>query len=520
LKRIPKNLPSLEDRRSGLLLHISSLPGPYYCGDLGKAAYQFADFLAAGGQSWWQMLPVSPIGLGNSPYSTTCSFAGEPLYIDLESLAEGGLLNKSEIERPRDVFPNRIDYRKARRYRESRLKTAFARFSTVKGNLDSPQFDQFLSTHKYWLEDFALFGVLAKKFRTRNWRNWPTNIRKRKPAALAKVRTEFSEELDFIKFLQFKFFTQWSQLKCHLETRHIGLIGDIPFFVGYQSSDVWAKQEYFRLNRDGSLKDVAGVPPDYYCSEGQLWGNPLYNWTALQKDGFSWWIERIRHMTTLFDVLRLDHFIGFYRYWEIKAESNSARNGRFGKTPGRELFQAIKSVLGDLPFIAEDLGTVVPEVYALRDEFGLPGMRVIQFGFGNEKSAKFHLPFSYTPNSVVYTGTHDNNTVVGWYDEAKKDSKKNKRTYNFNFYLDYIGAERANVHWEMIREAMNSVANLSIFPVQDILGLDENARMNVPGTATGNWQWRVAENSLTERLAKRLSKETQTFYRLPEPAGT
>ena len=278
---------------------------------------------------------------------------------------------------------------------------------------------------------------------------------------------------------------------------------------------MWAQQKYFRLNRDGSLKYVAGVPPDYYCPEGQLWGNPLYKWVTLQKDGFNWWIERLSHITTLFDVVRLDHFIGFYRYWEIKAETGTARKGRFRKTPGRKLFQAVKGTLGTLPFIAEDLGTVVPEVYALRDEFGLPGMRILQFGFGNETSAQYHLPFNYIPNSVVYTGTHDNSTAMGWYGDAQKDAKKKIRKYNFNLCQDYTSAEQATFHWAMIRETMKSVANLSIFPMQDILGLNEKARMNVPGKATGNWQWRLEDKSLTKKLIKRLRKETQTFNRLP-----
>jgi 4-alpha-glucanotransferase len=512
LKRIPKKLPTLKDRRSGLLLHLSSLPGPYYCGDLGKAAYRFADFLAAGGQSWWQMLPVNPIGLGNSPYSTTCSFAGDPLYIDLEGLVKDGLLKKSEITKPQAPSPSRIYYQKARRYREVRLKAAYARFTAGEENMESAQFTRFFARHKYWLEDFALFCVLAKKFKTRNWRNWPRDLRRRKPSALSEVQTAYQPELDYIKFLQFKFFAQWSQLKTYLRTLGIGLIGDIPLFVGYQSSDVWSGQKYFQLKRDGSLKYVAGVPPDYYCPAGQLWGNPIFNWPALQKNGFRWWIERVKHVTTLFDIVRLDHFIGFYRYWEIKAESNTAKNGRFRKTPGRELFLAIKSVLGDLPFIAEDLGTVVPGVYALRDEFGLPGMRVLQFGFGNETTAKYHLPFSYSPNSVVYTGTHDNNTVVGWYDEVQK--KANQNMYNLKFCHDYMGGAQKNMHWEMIREAMKSVANLAIFPVQDILGLNSKARMNIPGTASGNWQWRMEENALSKKLAAKLSHETQTFNRL------
>jgi 4-alpha-glucanotransferase len=513
LKSVAKKIPGLKDRRSGLLLHLSSLPGPYYCGDLGKAAYRLADFLAAGGQSWWQMLPVNPIGLGNSPYSTACSFAGEPLYIDLEGLVKNGLLKKSEIAKPQALSPERVYYQKARRYRETRLKVAYERFIAGKKNAASSQFDRFLGRHKSWLEDFALFCVLAKKFKTPNWRKWPQNLRRRQPSALSEVQATHQPELDYIKFLQFIFFAQWSQLKTYLETLGIGLIGDIPLFVGYQSSDVWAGQKYFQLKRDGSMKFVAGVPPDYYCPEGQLWGNPLYNWPALQQDGFSWWIERIKHIKTLFDAVRLDHFIGFYRYWEIKAESNTAQNGRFRKTPGRELFLAIKSALGELPFIAEDLGTIVPGVYALRDEFGLPGMRVLQFGFGNEESAKYHLPFSYGPNSVVYTGTHDNNTVVGWFVDMQK--KANQNIYDLKFYHDYMGGAKKSVHWEMIREAMKSAANLAVFPVQDILGLNGKARMNIPGTASGNWQWRLEEKALTKKLAAKLSDETQTFNRLP-----
>jgi 4-alpha-glucanotransferase len=432
------------------------------------------------------------------------------LYIDLEGLFKDGLLVKSEISNLQASDSSRVHYDKARRFREPRLRTAFKRFISGTKNLEAPQFNQFLAKHEYWLEDFAFFCVFAKVFKTRNWRRWPSDIRKRKPAALNEAQAVLKEDLDFVKFLQFKFFTQWSQLKSYLKALDIGLVGDLPFFASYRSSDVWSRQKYFRLKSDGSPKFVAGVPPDYYCPEGQLWGNPLYNWSALQKDGFNWWIERIRHLTTLFEVVRLDHFIGYYRCWEINADANTAQDGRFRKTPGQKLFQAIKSVLGDLPFVAEDLGTVIPQIYDLRDEFEIPGMRVLQFGFGNEHSAKYHLPFSYTPNSVVYTGTHDNTTVVGWYDEAKK----NKQLYDFRLYLDYVGADRKNVHWEMIRETMKSVANISILPMQDVLGLDRKARMNVPGTSAGNWQWGLKQKNLTKKLAGKLKKETRTFARL------
>jgi 4-alpha-glucanotransferase len=438
------------------------------------------------------------------------------LFIDLEGLVKEGLLKKSEITNPIAYSSNRAYYSKARRYRESRLRLAFNRFTDADRHLNSQRFSQFLTKHKYWLEDFALFCVLAKKFKTANWSQWPSAFRRRKNSALSEIGATDKKELDYIKFLQFKFFTQWTQLKAYLKSAGIGLIGDIPLFVGYQSSDVWAAQKFFQLNRDGSMKFVAGVPPDYYCPEGQLWGNPLYNWPVLKKNGFSWWIERIKHMMALFNVVRLDHFIGLYRYWEIKAESKTAQDGRFRKTPGRELFLALRRSLGDLSFIAEDLGTVVSGVYELRDEFDLPGMRVLQFGFGNEPSAKYHLPFSYTRNAVVYTGTHDNNTGVGWYNEAVKEVRKKSKTYNFNLIMNYIGDRWKDIHWEMIREAMKSSANLSIFPMQDILGLDQKARMNVPGKPTGNWQWRMAEGALTRKLAAKLHKATQTFSRLPQ----
>ena len=506
-------IPGLQDRRSGILLHLSSLPGPYHCGDLGQAAYRFADFLAAGGQSWWQMLPVNPIGLGHSPYSTTCSFAGEPLYIDLEALVADGLLKPSEIMPPQAPPASRTDYSQARRYREVRLKKAYRRFAAGKGKLTFDAYARFLDRHRYWIEDFALFGVLAAKFKTTDWRKWPPALRRRQPSALAEIQAACQPELDGIKFRQFVFFRQWSRLKTYLRSCGIGLIGDLPLFVGYHSADVWAWQKYFKLRRDGSPQYVAGVPPDYYCPEGQLWGNPLYDWRALEKDGFSWWQARIRHIVSLFDVVRLDHFIGFYRYWEIKADADTAKEGRFRKTPGRALFEAIKSALGDLPFIAEDLGTVVPGVYTLRDDLGLPGMRVLQFGFGNETSAQYHLPFSYGPNAVVYTGTHDNNTVVGWYDEAQK--KANQDRVDRQLCRDYLGGATRHIHWAMIREAMKSVANLAIFPVQDLLGLGSRARMNIPGKATGNWRWRLAANQLTGSLAAKLHHTTRIFNRLP-----
>ncbi len=512
-QRVSGTLPGLNDRRSGLLLHLASLPGPYGCGDLGKGAYRFADFLQTAGQSWWQMLPVNPIGLGHSPYSTTCSFAGEPLYIDLEGLVADGFLRPSEIVPPPDPSPDRTDYRRAHRYREVRLKKAFQRFAAGEGRVEAARFSRFLEKHRDWIDDFALFGVLAQKFKTRNWGRWPAGLRRRRASALAQIRADHRADLDYIKFLQFLFFTQWSRLKADLGARGIGLIGDIPLFVGYQSSDVWAGQKYFQLRGDGVMPCVAGVPPDYYCPQGQLWGNPLYNWSAMKKDGFAWWVERLRHMTTLFDVVRLDHFIGFHRCWEVKAESKTARHGRFRRTPGRDLFRAVENALGDLPFIAEDLGTVVPEVYALRDEFGLPGMRVLQFGFGNEASAAYHLPFSYEPNAVVYTGTHDNDTVVGWYARAR--GKTSQGLVDLSRCRDYLGAGARKIHWAMIREAMKSVANLSIFPVQDILGLDGRARMNIPGKANGNWRWRLVDKALTARRAHQLRRVTQLFGRHP-----
>ena len=509
----PTPLPDLKARRSGLLLHLSSLPGPFYCGDLGKGAYRFAAFLQSAGQSWWQMLPVNPIGLGHSPYSTTCSFAGEPLFIDLEGLVADGLLRPTEIAPPPDPTPGRADYRRARRYRDVRLKKAFKRFTAGAGRFGAARFARFLETQQYWIDDFALFGVLANKFKTRDWRRWPAPLRRRRASALAQIQTDHRADLDYIKFLQFQFFIQWSRLKADLRARGIGLIGDIPLFVSHQSSDVWAAQKYFQLRGDGSMRWVAGVPPDYFSANGQLWGHPHFNWPAMQKDGFVWWVERLRHMTTLFDVVRLDHFIGFHHCWEVKAESKTAKHGRFRRTPGRDLFLAIRDALGALPFIAEDLGAVVPGVYALRDEFGLPGMRVLQFGFGQEASAAYHLPFSYGPNAVVYTGTHDNDTVVGWYAEARQNARRGM--VDLARCRHYLGGGTRQIHWAMIREAMKSVANLSIFPVQDILGLDGRARMNIPGKAAGNWRWRLEDKALTAGLANKLRRATWAFGRHP-----
>ncbi len=512
-KRAPGPLPDIEARRSGLLLHLSSLPGPYGCGDMGAGAYRFATFLQAAGQSWWQMLPVNPIGLGHSPYATICSFAGEPLYIDLEGLAADGLLESDEIVPLPDPTPDRADYRRARRYREVRLKKAFKRFKAGKGRTRPARFARFLDAQRHWIDDFALFGVLAQKFKTRDWRRWPAVLRRRQPSALARILAEHRNDLDYIKFLQFQFFIQWSRLRADLRTRGIGLIGDIPLFVSHQSSDVWAAQKFFQLRGDGSMRCVAGVPPDYFSADGQLWGHPHFNWSAMEKDGFAWWVERLRHMTTLFDVVRLDHFIGFHRCWEVKAGSKTARHGRYRRTPGRKLFRAIHNALGKLPFIAEDLGAVVPEVFALRDEFDLPGMRVLQFGFGNEASAAYHLPFSYVPNAVVYTGTHDNNTVAGWYAEMRQSAAPGM--VDLTRCRHFLGDGRRQIHWAMIREAMKSVANLSIFPVQDILGLDGRARMNIPGKPAGNWRWRLEAGALTARLAGQLRRMTRAFGRHP-----
>jgi 4-alpha-glucanotransferase len=513
---------ALDVRASGILLHPTSLPGGHGIGDLGPEAHGFAELLARAGQSWWQMLPVGPIGPGNSPYLARSAFAGEPLLVSLELLCREGLLRRSELRNTHRKRPARVDYVAARKLKEPLLRRAFERFQAARRRR-GPSLEAFQKRNRSWLEDYALFRALADAEGTEAWHRWPVDIRRRRAAALRQARENFAEEIGYQVFLQFEFDRQWKLLAGHCHTAGVRLIGDLPIFVAHESADVWSRSELFLLDENGEPQLVAGVPPDYFSATGQLWGNPIYRWSTLKRRGYDWWMDRLRFALDRFDALRLDHFIGFMRHWVVSARASTAIRGRWMRGPGRDFFTRALENLGEIPIIAEDLGTVTREVISLREEFAFPGMRVLQFGFGNDSGTSEHLPYNYPKRCVSYTGTHDNDTVVGWYRELMREARgrsgaeaKRQLAYVSRF-LDTNGRE---IHWDFIRQLLNSPADLAMIPLQDLLGLGTAARMNLPGTALGNWEWRFLKGALDKRTCDRLQHLTRTYGRLPTSGRT
>ena len=514
---------SLERRSSGLLLHVTSLPGPHGNGDAGPEARAFVDFLASAGQTWWQMLPVNPVGSGNSPYSGASAFAGDPLLISLTDLVSDGLLQRDEVAFELDA--RRSDYARAAARRSAALRGAFARHLRQPRRL-AARLERFRHEARFWLADYVLYRALRQAQGGKRWPEWPRALAQRDPKELARARRELASEIAYGEFEQLLFDEQWARLAEYARSRKVGLIGDAPIFIAHESADVWSHPESFLLDRSGEPTHVAGVPPDYFSRTGQRWGNPLYRWPALQQRGFDWWIERFRTLLRRFDVVRLDHFIGFSRAWHVPAAEKTAEHGRWRPAPGRALFGAVRDALGETPFIAEDLGEVTPAVRALRDEFGMPGMRVFQFAFGGDVQAEQFLPHRYVPNSVAYTGTHDNDTFLGWFEESGASGPRSPRqaAKERRAFIEYLsgpsGRELSGpVHWAAIRELQASVARTVIIPVQDVLGLDNTARMNLPGSTQGNWEWRVPGRALGATLARKLRAFTQTFGRLPDAEG-
>ena len=492
------------DRSSGLLFHISSLPSSGGIGDFGPAAYQFADFLAASKQRLWQVLPLSPTGYGNSPYAALSAFAGNPLLISLEVLSDWGWIPRERIAQLpggsgnisyEDVFTKKLP-----------LLEESARGFLQQHNADQwSRFERFCSENAVWLNDWAFYSVLRRRFNSASWNEWPEDLRYRRPEALDRIREEHGEDLAVAQAIQFAFDEQWRALREYCASRDIRIVGDVAIFVNYDSADVWTHPEIFDLREDLSPVRVAGVPPDYFSATGQRWGNPLYQWEVLESQGFPWWTPRIRRALALYDILRLDHFRGFEAYWSIPSEDDTAVNGEWIKAPGAALFQHLRNELGDLPFIAEDLGLITPEVDALREQFDLPGMRVLQFGFSG-RGAHNYLPHRYVPNTVVYTGTHDNDTTRGWWENGATETERLEvRTY--------LQPEENDVVWSLIRAAASSVANICLFPVQDILELGSEGRMNVPSRSDGNWSWRAPEGALTAELASKLAAITEVTDR-------
>ena len=489
--------PSLRRRASGALLHVTSLPGGHGVGDLGPQARAFADWLAEAGQTWWQMLPVCPIGAANSPYSSPSAFAGNPLLVSLEALVEDGLLEPSDLEGAPPAG-ERVDYDAAWRFKEPRLRKASA---SAAQSLEGPVWDAFKSfynEHAVWLDDYAQFMALKERFGTAAWVEWPPAVRQRRfrewePGLLKSV----GEAAFHHQFVQFLFHRQWRALREHCRAKGLGLIGDVPIFVSHESVDVWAHQDLFQLGPDGRPTVVAGVPPDYFSATGQRWGNPHYRWDVLAQRGYAWWLARLRSAAERFDAVRLDHFIGFQRYWEIPASCPTAVEGRWLPGPDGPFFETATRELPQLELIAEDLGSITPEVAALRDRFHFPGMRVLQFAFGSDQQAESFLPHNYPRRCVAYTGTHDNDTTRGWYEESSTELERHRARV-------YLRSDGSQIHWDMIACLLRSTADTAIFPAQDLLGLGSAARMNKPGTAQGNWEWRLAAGALTPELARRL----------------
>lgn len=474
-------------RSCGTLLHPTSFPSKYGMGDLGDEAKEFIDFLERTDQGIWQVLPLGPTGYGNSPYASYSAFAGNPYLISLDKLVEKGLLKKDEAKQAILPVTTEAQYEESYQAKDKLYKVAGERFYQSCTETDKKKLNQFKKENKFWLDDYCLFMACSIANQRKPWNQWEAGLAQRKKTDLDLFKKEHQAEIDNHLWLQFEFFNQWYELKKYANDKGIKVVGDIPIFVDHNSSDVWANPSFFAVDKQGNRQLVAGVPPDYFSETGQLWGNPLYNWKTLEKDGFGWWVERFRQMFELFDSIRVDHFRGFDEYWEVNATEKTAINGRWVKAPGKKLFEAIKKELGELPIIAEDLGLMTPTVEALRDHFGFPGMKILQFAFDSDSTNSF-LPHNYPQNCVTYTGTHDNDTTIGWYQQAPEEEKHRLR--------EYSRSDGNEVEWDLIRLGMLSVADQAIFPLQDYMGLDGNHRMNLPATVGKNWLWRYTPDML------------------------
>jgi 4-alpha-glucanotransferase len=493
-------------RASGVLLHVTSLPSPYGIGDVGPAAMAWVDRLHEARQGWWQALPLGPTGYGDSPYQSLSSFAGNPLLISPDWLIEDGLLHASDCA---DVSfsPTTVDFDAAKRFKDALLETAWQNFGAGARSDLRPDFERFVQDQAHWLDDYALFCALKARYDDASYLDWPEDLVRRTPAALDEARRRLASRLDQVRFAQYLLFRQGARLKAHARERGVRLIGDLPFFVSPDSSDVWANPELFLLDPTCRPRVVAGVPPDYFSAQGQRWGNPIYDWDALAERDYRWCIDRLRALLAHVDAIRLDHFRGFSAAWHIPAGAPTAQSGQWVPGPSAGLFRAIEKALGGLPFVAEDLGLITPDVSTLRDEFQIPGTRVLQFAFDGHSDNPY-LPDNYVPNAVVYTGTHDNPTTRGWYEDLPEAERANLWAY-LKRAVD-TGAEVAPA---LLRLAWSSVAALAIAPLQDVLNLGKEARMNQPGSAQGNWRWRVTDEMLSGSALESLRMLTQASAR-------
>ncbi len=496
-------------RSSGILLHPTSLPGRFGMGDLGDSSFEFVDFLAAAGQQLWQILPLGPTGYGDSPYQCFSAFAGNPLLISPHKLVEQGFLSAEAIANPPAFPADKVDFGPVIQYKNGLLDQAIAGFKEKASPDQRRSFASFNELNKDWLDDYALFMALKEQHDGATWSSWELELIQRQPDALQKAREELAGQIEGQKFLQWAFFNQWQAVKGYASSKGIKIIGDIPIFVAYDSADVWSNPELFFLDEKGQPTVVAGVPPDYFSENGQLWGNPLYRWDILARNGYDWWIRRLRMTLSQVDIVRLDHFRGFEDYWAVPATDSNAINGRWMKGPGAAFFETLQRVLGDLPIIAEDLGQISRRVIRLRDTFHLPGMKMLHFAFG-AGSGNPYLPHNFTPNVVVYSGSHDNDTTVGWFSHIGEDERSE--------VIKYIGFDSGDIAGDLIRLAFRSVASVAVIPLQDYLRLGTEARMNYPGRAAGNWGWRFEDNATTPELAAQILEITELYGRTYKPA--
>lgn len=484
-------------RAAGLLLHITSLPGRFGIGDLGPQALRFLEWARSAGQRLWQVLPLGPTGPGNSPYGCSSAFAGNPLLISPELLVEEGLLEASSLAEAPAFPPERVDFPRVTRWKEDLLRRSWDRFSRRSGDRAREDLREFAEAPpQSWLADWTLFAAIRARSHGLPWSAWDRGLSRREPESLARASASLADEIAYQQYLQWLFHTQWQGVRREAAGRGIGVIGDVPFYPALDSADVWANQRLFALDVDGAPERVAGVPPDYFSSTGQLWGNPLYRWDEMEEEVFTWWIERLRANLARCDLMRVDHFRAFAAYWAVPAGETTAASGQWVPGPGARLFRAARAALGELPILAEDLGVITPDVRELLSELGLPGMRVLQFAFFEPDSE--HLPHRHAVNAVVYTGTHDNDTARGWFERLEAEEKER--------VLDYLGGSPGSIWWDMIRAAYTSVGERAIVPLQDVLGLDSRARMNTPAEPAGNWAWRAPEGAFAPDVARRLRR--------------
>jgi len=488
-------------RGGGVLLHISSLPSPFGIGDFGPSAYRFVDFLVKARQSYWQILPLNPTDpiYGNSPYNSVSAFASNILFISPHGLVQDGFLDKEDIKETPQFDKKKVEYISVIDWKDKIFDLAYQRFQSQKKLIK--EFDEFSSKSQAWLDDYCLFICLKENFQGQQWNKWPAPLRDRDAGKIEGYREEFKEKMNKYKFLQFVFFRQWQSLKEYANQKGVGIVGDIPIYVNYDSVDVWSHPQNFRLDENKHPVTVAGVPPDYFSETGQRWGNPVYDWDKIKEDDYAWWLNRLKRNLEIFNYIRIDHFRGFVACWEIPQEEETAINGKWTKAPADDFFNACKKIYPEIPVIAEDLGIITPDVTAIMEKYGFPGMKVLMFAFGGDIKKHPYIPENCKPNCIVYTGTHDNNTVVGWVkNDITEEEKKNLTEY----LKKEINVE--TLAWDLIAIAYKSVAQVAIVPMQDILGLDENARMNKPATTHNNWLWRLSFDDLTSGIIKKLAR--------------